>query len=99
MRSDHKNTPQVAVTLFRDRAKLLFASGRILPGYEPHPGGKITSRPEDIRVCHRGGNSARANEADPRHALQSLARLIRTMLHKRPDDKARICILECGSLI
>src|ERR1700730_5004621 len=27
MRPDHKNTPQIAVTLFRDRSKLLFAPG------------------------------------------------------------------------
>ena len=35
-------------------------------------------------VCHSGGNSARANEADPGDALQSLARLIGAMLHKEP---------------
>src|SRR4051794_14741442 len=48
MRPDHKNAAQIAVTLFRDRPKLLFAPGRILSRYEPHPGGKITARPKGM---------------------------------------------------
>src|SRR3954465_1477443 len=75
---------QIAVTLFRDRPKLLFAPGRILSRYEPHPGGKITARPKGIRVGHRGGYGARANDADPGDALQSLVFFIRTMLHNEP---------------
>src|SRR5213078_2080966 len=97
---DHKNAAQIAVTLFRDRPKLLFAPGRILSRYEPHPGGKITARPKGIRVGHRGGYGARANNADPGDALQSLARFIRTMLHNDPPlDRAnhRLQRLElCG---
>src|SRR3974390_2278092 len=84
MRPDHKNAPQVAVALFRDWAKLLFAPGRILSRDEPNPGGKITPRPECLRIRNRGGNSARANDADPVDALQSLARLIGAMLHSEP---------------
>src|SRR3954454_394133 len=60
MRPDYKNATQIAVALFRDRPKLLFASGRILPGYEAHPGGKIATRAECLRVRERGGNGARA---------------------------------------
>src|SRR6516164_3152918 len=51
MRPDHKNTPQVAVTLLRDRSKLVFAASRILSRDEPNPGGKITPRAECFRVC------------------------------------------------
>ena len=40
---DHKNTPQVAVPLLRDRPKPLFAPGAILSRDEPNPGGKIGS--------------------------------------------------------
>src|ERR1019366_8935606 len=32
--SDHQNASQVAIALFRDRAKLLFAAGRILSWHE-----------------------------------------------------------------
>ena len=46
MSSDNKNTPEVLVTLFRDRPELLFAAGRILPRHDPDPGRKITTRPE-----------------------------------------------------
>src|SRR6516165_10453059 len=89
MHPDYKNTPQVAVTLLGDRSKLLFAPGGILSWHQPNPGGKITTRPEGIRVCDRGGNGARTNGADPGDALQSLARLIRTMLHSKPPlDRA-----------
>jgi hypothetical protein len=48
MGPDHKNTPQVAVALLRDRPKLLFAPSRILSRDEPNPGCKITARPEGI---------------------------------------------------
>jgi hypothetical protein len=43
---------------------------------------------ECLRVRDSGGNSARANEADPGDALQSLARLIRAMLHNEGRDFA-----------
>jgi protein CrcB len=43
MGSDNKNTPEVLITLFRDRPELLFASGRILPRHDPDPGRKITT--------------------------------------------------------
>src|SRR5262245_26922279 len=86
---DHKNTPQIAVALLGNRPKLLFAPGRILARDEPNPGGKIAPRPESIRVGDSGGNSARTNDADSGNALQSLARLIRTMLHSEPPlDRA-----------
>ena len=65
MAAPERNTPQIAVTLFRDRSKLLFAPSRILSGYQPNPGCKITTGPEGIRVGDSGGNSARANDADP----------------------------------
>jgi hypothetical protein len=81
---DHKNTSQVAVTLLGDRSKLLFAAGRILSWNQPNPGGKITTRPERLRIRDSGGNSARANDADPGDAQQSLARLIGAVLHKEP---------------
>src|SRR3974390_499066 len=84
MRPNHKNTPQVAVALLGNRTELLFAPGRILTRYEPNPGGKITTRPEGLRIGDSGGNGARANDADPVDALQSLARLIGTMLHNEP---------------
>src|SRR6516165_6916577 len=84
MRPHNKNTPQVAVTLLRDRSKLLFAASRILSRDEPNPGGKITPRPECLRVRDSGGNSARSNDADPVDVLQSLARLIGAMLHNEP---------------
>src|SRR6516165_9661376 len=84
MRSNDKNTPQVAVTLLRDRTKLVFAASRILSRDEPNPGGKITPRAECLRVCDSGGNSTRANDVDPVDALQSLARLIGAMLHNEP---------------
>ena len=71
MRPDHKNTPQVAVALLRDRTKLVFAAGWILSRDEPNPGGKITPRAECLRVRDRGGNSTRPNDADPVDALQS----------------------------
>jgi hypothetical protein len=38
---------------------------RHLSRHQPNPGGKITTRPEGLRVRDRGGNSARANDADP----------------------------------
>ena len=44
----------------------------------------ITPRPECLRVRDSGGNSARANEADPGDALQLLARLIGAVLHNEP---------------
>src|ERR1700738_3374271 len=40
MAAPERNTPQIAVTLFRDRSKLLFAPGRILSGYLLNPGCK-----------------------------------------------------------
>src|SRR3954453_5230670 len=89
MRSDHKNTPQITVALLRDRSKLLFTPGRILSRNEPNPGGKITPRPECARICDRSGDGARTNDPDPVDALQSLARLLRTMLHNDPPlDRA-----------
>ena len=66
MSPDHKNAPQVAVALLRNRTELLFAPGRILSRYEPNPGRKITTRAEGIRVRDRADN---ANEASKR--LQS----------------------------
>src|SRR6516225_4149816 len=84
MRPHNKNTPQIAVALLRDRTKLVFAASRILSRDEPNPGGKITPRAECLRVCDSGGNSTRANDADPVDALQSLARLIGAMLHTKP---------------
>src|SRR6516162_1095476 len=84
MRPHNKNTPQIAVALLRDRPKLVLAASRILSRDEPNPGGKITPRPECLRVRDRGGNSARPNDADPVDALQSLARLIGAMLHSEP---------------
>src|SRR5215472_11330982 len=84
MRPDHKNTPQVAITLLGDRSKLLLAASRILSRYESNPSGKITPRPECLRIGDSGGNSTRANDADPVDALQSLARLIGAMLHNEP---------------
>src|SRR6516164_5062106 len=73
MRPDHKNAPQVAIAPFGDWPKLPFTSGRIFSWDEPNPGGKITPRPECLRVRDSGGNGARANEADPWNTLQSLA--------------------------
>src|SRR5207302_4650484 len=63
--------------------------GRILSRDEPNPGGKITPRPEGARIVDCGGDGARANDADPVDALQSLARLICAMLHNDPPlDRA-----------
>src|SRR6516165_445532 len=84
MRPHNKNTPQIAVALLRDRTKLVFAASRILSRDEPNPGGKITPRAECLSVCDSGGNSTRANDADPVDARQSLARLIGAMLHNEP---------------
>src|SRR6516164_4436440 len=75
---DHKNTPQVAVPLLRDRPKLLFTPGRILSRDEPNPGGKITPRPEGARIVDCGGDGARANDADPwMHSSRLLASFTR----------------------
>ena len=66
MRPDHKDAPQVTITLLRYRPKRLFAPSRILSRYEPNPGGKITPRPKGVRVCDRGGNGARFHLFDRR---------------------------------
>src|SRR6516164_11300992 len=81
---DHKNTPQIAVPLLRDRPKFLFTPGRTLARDEPNPGGKITPRPEGARIVDCGGDGARANDPDPMDAFQSLACLIGAMLHNDP---------------
>src|SRR6516165_694752 len=89
MRPDHKNAARVAIAPFGDWPKLPFTSGRLFSWDEPNPGGKITPRPECLRVRDRGGNGARADDADPVDALQSLACLIGAMLHCEPPlDRA-----------
>src|SRR6516165_2935420 len=89
MRPDHKNAARVAIAPFGDWPKLPFTSGRLFSWDEPNPGGKITPRPECLRVRDSGGNGARANEADPGNTLQSLARLVGAMLQSEPPlDRA-----------
>src|SRR5882757_5355197 len=84
MGSDNKNTPEVLVTLFRDRPELLFAAGRILPRHDPDPGRKITTRPECLRVRDDGGDGSRAYDADSGDGLEPLAGFVRAMQRNDP---------------
>src|SRR4029453_15395569 len=44
MRTNNQDATQVAIALFGDRPKLVFAASRILPRYKSNPGRKITAR-------------------------------------------------------
>jgi hypothetical protein len=46
MRTDDQDATQVAIALFGDWSKLLFAAGRILSRHKSDPGRKIATRPE-----------------------------------------------------
>jgi hypothetical protein len=83
MGSDNKNTPEILVTLSRDRPELLFAAGRILPWHDPDPGRKITTRPECLRIRDEGGDGSRAYDADT-DGLEPLTCLVRAMLRDDP---------------
>jgi hypothetical protein len=64
MRTNNQDATQVAIALFGDRPKLVFAASRILPRYKSNPGRKITARPECLRVSNDGRDGARTQNAN-----------------------------------
>src|SRR4029453_3440769 len=79
MRTNNQDATQVAIALFGDRPKLLFAASRILSRYKSNPGRKITARPERLRISNDGRDGARTQNANAGNGRKPLARLARAM--------------------
>ena len=84
MRTDDQDATQIAIALFGDRPKFLFAAGRILSRHKSQPGRKITTRPERLQIGNDGGDGGCTQNADAGNGLEPLARIARAMQRYDP---------------
>jgi|SRR5580692_10738028 hypothetical protein len=53
-RASREQAAQIAIALFADTAKLVFAPARVLLRHEPHPSREVSSRPEGLGISNAG---------------------------------------------
>src|SRR6516165_10668463 len=75
-RAGRKQAAQIAIALFADAAKLVFAPARVLLGHEADPGREVPPRPERLGVSNAGDQSSRQRRTDAGDRVEPLARLV-----------------------
>ena len=63
-RASREQAAQIAIALFADTAKLVFAPARVLLRHEPHPGREVSSRSEGLGISN-AGDQRRCGERRP----------------------------------
>src|SRR5690606_19449753 len=67
-----KQSTQIGVAAFGDRAEPILAAGAVLSRYESEPSGELTTVTEVGGVASRGNGGARGERADPDDGADAL---------------------------